>query len=128
MPATDSFENEIINHFMRGVSQSTSSAYLALSTTTPAEDGTNFTEPSTSDGYARQALNLGAPSAGTATNPSTITFGPAVNNSWGTITHLGVFFVSTGGSLKIFKSTTPRSVGLGGSLSFDPTILALTVD
>lgn len=128
MPATDSFENDIINHFMRGQSLPVGTAYLALSTTTPNEDGTNFTEPSTANGYARQSLNLPAPTTGTASNPSTITFGPATNASWGTITYLGVFLVSTGGTVKIIKNTTPRSVGLGGSISFDAGIVAVAID
>ena len=40
-----------------------SNCYIALSTTAPNADGTNFTEPLTSAGYARSIIGLSGTSA-----------------------------------------------------------------
>jgi hypothetical protein len=75
-----------------------SNCYIALSTTAPNADGTNFTEPSSAAGYARAIIGLSgtsatqvmsAPSAGSTSNTSIIFF-PEATASWGTVTHFGL--------------------------------------
>jgi hypothetical protein len=79
--------------------------YLALSTTTPANDGTGFTEP-VGGSYARVAITNNAtnwPAAATAdgvtkkTSGAKFTF-PNPTGSWGAVTHWGLFLASTGGT------------------------------
>jgi len=71
-----------------------SSCYIALSTTTPSADGSNFTEPASSAGYARVLIGsysqaatqvMTTPSNGETEN-STIIFFPEATSSWGTVT------------------------------------------
>ena len=92
--------------------------YIGLSTTTPAADGTNFTEPSTSNGYARKLIGqyntastqlMGTPTfsagVGTITNDSAIQFNEATT-SWGTITYFGLFSAATGGTPLVWGALT----------------------
>lgn len=112
----------------------------ALDSATPTQAGANFIEPSGSDGYARLALSLG--SGGdftTATdadpslleNSAALTFaGPAVNNNWGVVTHIGIFDSGTigAGNLHFLLAlTTPRTINIGGTLSFSAGELELTL-
>lgn len=84
--------------------------YIGLSTTTPLEDGTNFTEPS-GNAYARvatvaadwNAASGGAPS--TKDNSADLVF-PTASGSWGTLTHFGIFDASSGGSPKWWGALT----------------------
>lgn len=88
-------ENVIINHFLRNTATSSPSAvYLALYTTDPtdADTGTEVSGGS----YARQAITFSAPSNGSTSNSSTITF-PTATGNWGTITHMGIRDASSGG-------------------------------
>jgi len=92
--------------------------FLGLSTTTPAADGTNITEPS-GNGYARSLLGaygqaltikMTVPSAGETTNDEMIFF-PEATGSWGTITHV-VLYDSTGEKIAfaaLTSSITPSS-------------------
>lgn len=126
--ATDSFEADIINYFLRNqvVTQPTT-IYLALSSTVPIEDGSNFTELS-GNGYARVAITLGAPSAGVTSNTAAVTFGPATGSNWTTVVAVGVFFASSGGTAKLFKQVSSKTVNVGNSLTWGIGDLAFTVD
>ena len=94
--------------------------YIALSTTEPSADGTNFTEPSSVNGYARAIIGLngqaatqvmGNPVNGSITNADIIFF-PEATASWGTITHFGLFTAATGGTMMVYGAlTTPITVG-----------------
>ena len=110
--------------------------HLGVSTTTPAEDGTGFTEPSGSDGYARIALTLpgdfvSATDADPSVlaNASSLTFNAATNNSWGSITHVGLFNASSSGDLLFFLVLdTPRTIDVGETLSFSAGNLQFQLD
>ena len=91
-----------------------SNCYIALSTTAPNADGTNFTEPSSSAGYARSIIGLSgttatqvmsAPSAGATSNTSIIFF-PEATDSWGTVTYFGLYSSQTGGNLVLYGTLT----------------------
>lgn len=92
--------------------------YMGLSTTTPAADGTNFTEPSSANGYARTLVGqyntpstqvMGTPSfsagVGTITNTSIIYF-PEATASWGSITYFGLFTAASGGTPLVWGALT----------------------
>ena len=77
--------------------------YLGLSLTTPAADGTNFTEPAAASGYERIWISAATTAPGprypfefdpedpnTVRNKYEIHFNVATAN-WGVITHVGIF-------------------------------------
>ena len=91
-----------------------SNCYIALSTTVPNADVTNFTEPSSAGGYARAIIGLSgtratqvmsAPAAGSTSNTSIIFF-PEATASWGTVTHFGLYTAQTGGNLVLYGTLT----------------------
>jgi hypothetical protein len=92
--------------------------YLGLFTTAPTRStaGTELTPGS--NGYARQALELDAGSAGAlSANTNVETFGPCVTTNWGSIVAVGIFDASTAGNLMWFGDlTAARTVNIGTSL------------
>lgn len=124
--------------------------YLALSTTTPNADGSNFTEPYTDaggndTGYTRVQININeaqqytnkmaVPENGSITNNMEIVFPEALVNYPADITHFGVFDVKEGGTpLYTHALTTavepytaqPVSIEAGEVLLFRQGSLSLT--
>lgn len=101
----------------------TDTCYIGLSTTTPKEDGSNFTEPSIPDGavdddgnnittneYQRVSLAdvMGDASNAIIKNTKIIFFNEAEHYGWGTITHFGIFTSKTGG-VPIFYGEVPAT-------------------
>src|SRR4249919_2570075 len=78
--------------------------FIGLSTTTPNDDGTGFTEP-VGSAYARVSTTGADWGAATGTAPAVKstsaakTF-PTATGSWGTVTHFGLFTASSGGTPK----------------------------
>lgn len=110
--------------------------YFALSTTTPNDDGTNFTEPS-GGSYARVTVTNNAtnfPAATTSsgetrkTNGAKITW-PTPSANWGTVTHYGIFTVSgVGSGLPEFTNPldSPITIRTGNTpIEFDVGSLSL---
>lgn len=100
-------EADILDHvFGKATYTAPTNWFVAASTTTPTETGTNFTEP-VANGYARvstAAADWNAAVDGDPTvldNLNAITF-PTATGSWGTITHLGLFTVSTAGTVQMW--------------------------
>lgn len=86
--------NTILDSLFRG-----SGIYIGLSTTEPNENGGNFTEPSTANGYKRSKLDvMTSASDGQTQNSDIIFFALSREAGWGTITHFGVFTTQTGGT------------------------------
>jgi len=104
--------------------------HIGLSTTTPNEDGTGFTEP-VGNAYARVATT-GAdwgPATGTApavkSTTAVKTF-PTATGSWGTVTWFGLFTAASGGTPKwTGQLTTQRAVASGDVASFQAAALQL---
>lgn len=97
--------------------------YIALSTTTPTETGSNFTEPS-GNAYARVATVAGDWGAATGSAPCTksntavLTF-PQATGSWGTVTHFGIFDAIATGTVKWWGAlTASKAIGNGDTASF----------
>lgn len=131
---TDLVEQKLLDHFLTDPAYTPpATMYLALSTTTPVDAGTNFTEPSTG-AYARVATTAADWSAasGTApavkTNTATLTF-PTATATWSSgsnMTYFGLFDASTVGNLLAFGLlTTAKPVTLGDTPSFAASALRL---
>ncbi len=109
---------------------------IGLSTTTPADDGSNITEPS-GFGYARASVaNDGtewpAAAAGEKKNANTILFPAASGGSWGTLTHWVMY---DSGVPKIWGVLddgagvpTPRLVSDGDQFRFLANNLRIAMD
>jgi hypothetical protein len=88
----------MLDHVFEGTPYTAPAIYMALSTTTPADDGPNFTEPSPPNNYSR-ALHAAwdAVVNGASENTGAITFATP-SDTWGLITHLGAFDAATVGN------------------------------
>lgn len=116
MPFVTAIRNSLLEH-IHGKTSYTMPAtlHLALSTTTPAADGTNVTEPS-GNGYTRVSVpgsSWGSASAGAITNSSIITFPTASGAGWGTVTHVVAYTASSAGSPLWYASITSQAVASG---------------
>ena len=136
MSFVDAFENAILDEMLgTGATLLGSSLDLGLSTTTPADDGTNITEPS-GGSYAREPItnndtNFPAASGGAKANGGAVTFTTATAD-WGVITHW-VLYDSTvpkiWGVLDDGAGTPqPRGVYNGDTISFPIGQLRISLD
>ena len=92
---------------------SSGGTYIGLSTTTPNENGGNFTEPTvgSTTGYKRAKVEvMGTPSDGQIQNTDIIFFPESLGDGWGTITHFGLFSAQTGGTPYFWGELTGSSV------------------
>jgi hypothetical protein len=85
---SDYYENQIINHMLRGQAFTPpTTVYVALFTSsTGLEANTGVTGEATGTGYARKAVTLSEATTGATANSAEVNFGTA-GASWGTITH-----------------------------------------
>jgi len=132
MSFTDFWENELLDHILDdGAYTAPSPGYLGLSTTTPTDAGTNFTEPG-GGAYARVAAAgtvWDAASGGSKDNGSIIDMGTASGASWGTVTHVGYFDASTSGNLCATAAlSASKAIGDGDSAEFAAGAIAFTLD
>lgn len=94
---SDFLEDELIDHVFDTGAYTPPTVYVALSTTEPADDGSNVSEPS--DGYARVAhSSWDAASSRLTENTGVITF-PQASGDWGTITHYALYDALTDGDM-----------------------------
>lgn len=104
--------------------------YLALSTTTPAVDGTGVTEP-VGNGYARVPItnnttNWPNAAARVKSNGVAFTF-PTATGGWGVITHFVLYDAATGGSVRAYGPLdTPTDILSGETRSFPPGSIVVT--
>jgi len=119
-----------------GALASAPTIYVGLSSTTPAEDGTGVTEPSTGS-YARVATSAATWNAATSADPSVvsnaaaITFPTATANwaSGSNLTHLVLFDASTSGNvLGSVALTTAKPVLSGDTAEFPASSLTVSLD
>lgn len=72
---------------------------LATNEAVPDENGNNFKEPSSANGYKRSKLDvMTSASDGQTQNSDIIFFALSREAGWGTITHFGVFTAQSGGT------------------------------
>lgn len=127
-------ENELLDHvFGNSAYSAPATIYVGLSTTTPADDGTNVTEPSGAAAYARVAVtNNGtkwpAASGGAKANGEAITF-PTATGDWGTVTHFILMDADTNGNMLGWgELTASREIITGDVPSFAAGDLDITLD
>jgi len=135
MSFTDYMENALLDHIFGGQSTpAVGTLYLALSSTTPSDDGTNFTEPSEAS-YARAAIlanntNFPAAVAGSIKNGgASISFPKALESWTGPLTHFGIFNAMTNGDLLAYGAlTSSQSVVVGNvfTIPVDELVINLT--
>ena len=103
--------------------------HFGLSTTTPAVDGTNVTEPS-GGAYARVSFTNNKTNWGNASNASLTNLVaaqfPESTASWGTVTNVLLYDASSGGNLWYFDALSPaRTIASATTVLF--AIGAVTV-
>ena len=131
MSYSDTLENELLDHWMDDGSYTASTTlHAALSTSTPSDDGSNFTEPGSN--YARVDVSSDslwdAAAAGVKDNASAITFVQA-SGSWGTVTHFGLYTASTSGTMLAFGAlTASRVIDSGETAEFAAGAFDITLD
>jgi len=131
---------QLLDHiFTDGAYTPPSTLYIGLSSTTPAEDGSNITEPS-GGSYARVATTAADWAAATDADPSvktttaTKTF-PTATADWvsaANLTHFVLYdhITGTAASNKLAWGalTVPKAVLNGDTASFAAGALSLTLD
>ncbi len=92
--------------------------YIALSTSTVADDGTGMTEP-IGGSYARVACNTwNAASSRSVANTGTVSF-PEASSAWGTITYFAVMDAATGGNMIAYGAlSASKAIAFGDNASF----------
>jgi hypothetical protein len=123
----DSLEAAVLDHVLNdGTYTPPTNWFIGLSSTTPTETGTNFTEPSTGS-YARVSTAAADWAAAVGGAPSTKANGvakafPQATGDWvsgANLTHFGLFIASSGGTVQIWGAlTTPKPVLNGDTPSF----------
>jgi len=135
---TNYLETKILDHvFGKTTFTAESGCHIALSTTTPIDDGTNFTEPAANSGYHRVSVDndkttWSAASSGdncTVENNIAVTFPQATGGGWGMVTYFGIYDTYVGGyPLGFGLLTSPRSITDGDTPQFASGDLDITLD
>lgn len=116
-----------------GALASAPNIHIGLSTTAPAEDGTNVTEP-VGNAYARVAVGAANWASATNADPSVLDNSAAINfptptGSWGTVTHFVIYDALTAGNVVASGAlTASRSIQTDDTVSFPIGDLDITLD
>ena len=88
---TTTVKNKILNAVFNSDSSALPTSYMiGLSTTTPAADGSNISEPDSASGYTRLAINFSDADSSKVMNSSTLEF-PVFTADAGVATHYVIF-------------------------------------
>ena len=122
---TNDYEGFIIDHFLRGSSQTATSGFLALYSVAPGETG-GGTELAAANGYAREACGFGADTDGVTTNAGEVLF-TASGSAWSAIVgHSICDLVSAGNILYYEDSVSGPTLADGDSYRFDAGDITVT--
>ena len=114
---TNDFEGFVIDHFLRGTSQGTTSGYMALYSIAPGEAG-GGTELTVALGYAREAVGFGADTDGVASNAGAVTF-TAAGGAWSAIVGHSICDASVAGNILMYEdSVSGPTLADGDSYQF----------
>jgi len=118
-------ETALINEVLRATAfTAPTTVYVALFTTDPTDAGTGTECTGTS--YARQSASFAAPSNGASSTSADINF-PQAGNTWGTITHFGIFDALTTGNLLVHGAlTTSKTIDTGDVFKIATASLTVT--
>lgn len=120
---TNAVEASVLDYIVNDGAAPTQFTYIGMSTTTPTETGSNFTEPS-GNNYSRLSTAAADWAAATGADPSTKANGVALSmakasGSWGTLTHWGLFAASSGGTVGIWAAlSTSKAIGADDTPNF----------
>jgi len=126
-------EDNVLDHVTGKLSYTSPTVYIGLSSTTPAEDGTNVTEPSTGS-YARVTTSAGdwnSASTGATSNLNAITFAQSTGDwvSGANLTYLVAYdAITTGNELFYGLLTVAKPVLSGDTASFPAGDIDITLD
>lgn len=124
--ASNYTENLALNWLLTNNSATRPTAwYVALFTTDPTDAGSGTEVSGT--GYTREAVTFSV-TDDTATNTGAVTFDPAGSGGWGTITHIGVYDLISGGNLLFHGSvTTSKTIEEGDTFQISTSNLSITL-
>ena len=133
MSFSNFLENKVLDHITGKAPYAQPTVYVGLSSTAPAEDGTNITEP-TGGSYVRVATaaatwNLAA--SGSTSNATAITFGTATADwvAGANFTNVVLYDAATNGNFMAYGTiTTPKPVLNGDTASFAIGNITITLD
>lgn len=122
--ASDYLETALLNHVFRNTAYtSPTDVYVALFTNDPGEGDTG-TEV-TGGSYARQEATFSAPSSGSISNSSDITFADMPST---TVTHFAIYDdVSAGNMLAYGELNSPSTFNAGDDAEFASGTLTLSL-
>jgi hypothetical protein len=126
-------ENSVLDHVVGKTPYTSPTVYIGLSSTTPAEDGTNVTEPSTGS-YARVSTAAGdwnAAASGATSNANAVTFVQATADwvAGADLTYLVAYDALTvGNELFYGLLTVAKPVLNGDTASFPAGDIDITLD
>ena len=126
-------EDNVLDHVVGKAAYTSPTVYIGLSSTTPAEDGTNVTEPSTG-AYARVttgASDWNSASVGATSNANAITFAQASADwvSGADLTYLVAYdAITVGNELFFGQLTVAKPVLDGDTASFPAGDIDITLD
>lgn len=118
MPFSNYLRNKVLEHSVGKTAYTLPTVYVALSTTTPAADGTGVTEPS-GGSYARvvtAGTDWATASAGSITNANAITF-PTATADWASAANFtyGVLYdAATAGNVLGYGALSTAKNNLNG--------------
>lgn len=132
---SDSFEQEIIQHYFRNVAKGHATGaniYVALSTATTgsaeAWTGAAMNEAPNSNGYARATISFHTGSAGVATNDIAVVF-TCNTSAWPQVQSMAIVDSAThgAGNVLMYDDITPATLNPGDTLTFAAGQVTLTM-
>ena len=130
---TDYLVQNIFAHIFGGSSYTSPSStiYVGFSTTAPTDSGTNVTEPSSSNAYARKIFSDWTTCAGGVgiSNDLDITWTEASNDGWVDCSHVLIYDATISGNLLMSHAVDiTQTVSAGMAAKFTEGSLDITLD
>lgn len=126
MAMSNYLENKLLEAVVKNTSYTPpATVYVALYSTAPT-DSSAGTELSGS-GYSRQAVTFDSAANGSIASNVSVTFG-AASADWSTVVATGIVDTSSGGNILFYKTTAPRNIKSGDSLTIASGDITITLD
>lgn len=112
----DYLEKKVLDHVFGKSAYTPPIIFLALSTTEPADDGTNLTEPDAEHGYERVETDAADWNAAAGTNPTVVTNAnplsfPVADDDWGEVGWFALYDAAEAGNfLGSGAITVPKTI------------------
>ena len=122
---TNDFEGFVIDHFLRGTSQTATSGYIALYSVAAGEAG-GGTELTVALGYARIAVGFAADTDGVSANAAEVLF-TAAGGTWAAIVGHSICDASATGNILMYEDgVSGPTLTDGQSYRFDAGDIEVT--